>query len=596
MAVNLHDRGRRLNLTQLSEMLNNGDLKRAPKLTPRSRAACRRVGVLPLELMLRESESFAETGLDEDIKRMRHEAYVHERRTQLELAQAERTSFISEQDKEAMRSKVAASNGDEDQSATFLEQEQRRLVKIQRRQQREIEQMLEYEMKVTKIQQEATEKTEREAERVAAAERMKKQRMKAVAEERRQRELRRVQQKEEAERQRRLVEKKAFLKEKALAERAIRMEEKATRETRRREVERQAKAEEHRRAQEAALAKTQAEIEARFEEMQRAEAERERVMQAQHEQRAREVKKKRRLIEARIRANSSQYAIIEEKQRTDYLRKQAAMKERQYRRSEELEIQHEEKIRLSQLNERRRQLAIEEAHRESRGRIDTLLAHQKKTFAVVDRVRFEEQKKRGLKKERMKLVRAARHAAVMRQRRMAEHHKQVTLKKLKEDEARTLAMLAKKEEIIEKRKRAGIRAKLQRDRIVDVMAQVRLTKKWDQATTKVAQVMSDVPRHLATEVDVPKSKTPSPKRKSARRKAKRAAASRDERLLPLLEKNHARAVKKAGGLASQLASEDARASAATESLDYQSPYDAEQILVSPMSLAKSGRAKQAPPI
>jgi hypothetical protein len=344
--------GRRLNLLQLSEMLNNGDLKRAPKLTPRSRAACRRVGVLPLELMLRESESFAEEVLDPEIQRMRHEAYVHERRTQLELAQSERTRCIAEEEKEAMRSKVAAANGDEDQSATFLEQEQRRLVKIQRRQQREIEQMLEYEMKVTKIQQEANEKTEREEERKAVEERKKNQRKKAVAEERRQRELRRQQQKEEAEKQRRAVEYKAFLKDKALAERAMQAEAEATREQRAREIERQAKAVEHRKQQEAALAKQQLEIEARFEEMQRAEAERERVMLAQREQRAREVKKKRRLIDARIRANSMACMTIEEKQRTDYMRKQQAMEERRYRRSEEVAIEREEKIRLSQVRRR----------------------------------------------------------------------------------------------------------------------------------------------------------------------------------------------------------------------------------------------------
>ena len=341
--------GRRLNLLQLSEMLNNGDLKRAPKLTPRSRAACRRVGVLPLELMLRESESFTAEDLDPEIQRMRHEAYVHERRTQLELAQSERTRFVAEEEKEAMRSKVAAANGDEDQSATFLEQEQRRLVKIQRRQQREIEQMLEYEMKVTKIQQEANEKTDREEERKAADERKKNQRAKAVAEERRQRELRRQQQKEAAEKQRRAVEYKAFLKDKALAERAVELEAQAAREQRAREVERQAKAVEHKKQQESALAKQQAEIEARFEEMQRAEVERERVMLAQREQRAREVKKKRRLIDARIRANSLACMGIEEKQRTDYMRKQQAMEERRYRRSEEVAIEREEKIRLSQV-------------------------------------------------------------------------------------------------------------------------------------------------------------------------------------------------------------------------------------------------------
>lgn len=54
-------------------------------LTPRSAKSCIQTGVNPNHLMLREYESFQDSTADEDIQKMRHEAYEHRRQEHMRL-------------------------------------------------------------------------------------------------------------------------------------------------------------------------------------------------------------------------------------------------------------------------------------------------------------------------------------------------------------------------------------------------------------------------------------------------------------------------------------------------------------------------------
>ena len=129
-------------------------------LTPRSES-CLRCGVDHEDLRIRDLDSFWEPDIDPKIQRMRHEAYSQQRHDLMKELRGERAKVTKQHEHRARRAGHApAAKGsavgkslrkDAHKNAALLELENRRLAKIQRRQQREIEQMLQYEMQMTEI-------------------------------------------------------------------------------------------------------------------------------------------------------------------------------------------------------------------------------------------------------------------------------------------------------------------------------------------------------------------------------------------------------------------------------------------------------------
>lgn len=117
-------------------------------LTPRSAEACLQEGVDPEELKIRTMDSFWEPGLDPAAQRMRHEAYSKRRHEKMKAVRRAREEVANKGPaaEEAAESFSKAATGEIDtrrMSGTLLEIEQRRLAKVQAKQQREIQQMME---------------------------------------------------------------------------------------------------------------------------------------------------------------------------------------------------------------------------------------------------------------------------------------------------------------------------------------------------------------------------------------------------------------------------------------------------------------------
>ncbi|OWY91638.1 hypothetical protein PHMEG_00039699 [Phytophthora megakarya] len=171
-------------------------------LTPRSAEACLRCGVNPETLKIRDLDSFYDPDVTTAIQRMRHEAYSLRRHEEMQALRVEKQKLVDAADRgevDSMPSRLIAVSGSKraiksstqsrsntdgpsslssggsssrgKKTSALLQIERQRLEKVRQRQERELGQMLEFEMKMNQLQQEATEKMEREKRQHEAMER-----------------------------------------------------------------------------------------------------------------------------------------------------------------------------------------------------------------------------------------------------------------------------------------------------------------------------------------------------------------------------------------------------------------------------------------
>jgi hypothetical protein len=118
-------------------------------LTPRSAEVCLKLGLNPEILKIRDIDSFWESGIDPAVQRIRHEAYVQRRydtmkQCRLErkrMAVAEFESSTNFNTVETMTPEMLLQQQKE-QSSTLIQLEMLRIEKMQKRQQKELEQMI----------------------------------------------------------------------------------------------------------------------------------------------------------------------------------------------------------------------------------------------------------------------------------------------------------------------------------------------------------------------------------------------------------------------------------------------------------------------
>lgn len=131
-------------------------------LTPRSAQVCLRLGVNPELLKIRDLDSFWEQGVDSAVQRMRHEAYVQRRHDLMKQCRRERKlimsgEYLSDADQNSSSKLPITNQGssksqkltsemilqqEKEQTSTLIKMELQRLEKIQRRQEKELEQMI----------------------------------------------------------------------------------------------------------------------------------------------------------------------------------------------------------------------------------------------------------------------------------------------------------------------------------------------------------------------------------------------------------------------------------------------------------------------
>lgn len=479
-------------------------------LTPRSAESCLRQGVNPVNILIRDLDSFWEPGVDAAVQHMRHESYSQIRHEHMKIAREERVRIIETESaapgtgnesksisdpssqkkkKSGVKEKLKAES--EAKKSSLIKQEQARLVKVQKRQQKEIEQMLAYELKTSNIAKDAERKMLKEQRLAEARERARQKRKKVVAEERRQKQLQRRAEEDIEERNRRELAQKSYLKEQDIEEQRKEKERQIRVEAREHEEMRIRKAEEHKKQTERIFKDHQDQIATRLQEMEENEIIREQLMEEKNLKSREEMERKRAMVEKRMIDNKRANKLIQKRKKEEFHERQRQSEERRQRleakRAEELE----EERRIREITEHRRLMALKETNEKREAYKEELINHHHEVDIALDRIREEKERQHALKKERSKLIKEQRLANVERQKRIDEYKRLQTLKKLHEIDSRTHHLVKGKADLIEERKRASIRAKLRKDKVITAMNEIRLSKKWDLAEKKLKAISQD---------------------------------------------------------------------------------------------------------
>ena len=544
---------------------------RRPVLTPRSAKSCLLCGVQPESLRIRDLDSFWEPDIDPVIQRMRHEAYIKLRSDQIRVVRKEREKLMGKGGGKKVSSRFGGGSGliDEDaaeaEKSTLVEQEQRRLEKIKYRQQREIEQMLEYEMKVAKIQEDQEAKMLRDQARVEQRKLADAKRKKLAAKQKLAKQQAKRAQEEALELQRRALIKAQHEKDRQLAEQAKRREAALKKLAQKREIERREKSLEHKEQTEEIFVKHQQEIQRRLKDMELRDTKRKFRAQHKLKLKKKEVERKQALVAKRAAEQAKQYRKIEAAKRRQFHKRQRANMERR----ELLEIEKEEEIaemkRLAELNAQRRKLAFDEAEYSEAQRIEQILKKRAEQEDILKQKEDELQRHRELNRERRALETQVKMANVERQRRADEFHRQQLDQQLAKQRRRTEMMLQRKKELLLDRKKFGIEAKKRKDALKNTMTEIRRQKKWDKA------------RKVIENGD--QAGTPGPRRKNKGARHRKTSSTGNAEALPELEAVHQRASSAAARLEKE---KQRRAGYALDNDDeygdpaYNSPYDQPQ--------------------
>ena len=169
-------------------------------LTPRSAESCLKLGVNPEILKIRDIDSFWEPGIEASVQRLRHEAYVQRRHETMKQCRLERKRIINatmdvyggvEAGDEGLTPEMLLKKQQE-QSSTLIQMELARIEKMQKRQEKELEQMIQYEITRAKLQEDMTQRVEMTRRKEEERKRQADRRSRLAAEEKRLKEMQRA--------------------------------------------------------------------------------------------------------------------------------------------------------------------------------------------------------------------------------------------------------------------------------------------------------------------------------------------------------------------------------------------------------------------
>jgi len=122
-------------------------------LTPRSAEVCLKLGVNPEILKIRDIDSFWEHGIEPAVQRIRHEAYVQRRHEIMKQCRVERKRLINKEfeattnmNQTAVMTPEMILEQQRQQNSTLIQMELQRIEKMQKRQEKELEQMIQVKL------------------------------------------------------------------------------------------------------------------------------------------------------------------------------------------------------------------------------------------------------------------------------------------------------------------------------------------------------------------------------------------------------------------------------------------------------------------
>lgn len=450
-------------------------------LTPRSAEVCLKLGINPEVIKIRDIDSFWEPGIEPSVQRMRHEAYVQRRYETMKECRLERKRLMNAEFEAATTIAPQSTSLTPEQlleqqkeaTSSLIQAEMARIKKMQARQEKELDQMIQYEVQRAKVAADMEVRLQEQKKKEDLRKKQQEKRLKLAAEERRLKELQKAAMEEVEEENRKALAHEMHEKEVQLAEQNARKEKEEKIRRRQLEVERKLKLEEQQAKVAKFFADENARMRANLETLHKAEEKKQAAILEKQARLKAEATKKRQAIEKRIETNMKVAKMVEQKRKDDFENKQRAFEEKRMITLAEEERKRALHIQEIQLQEHRRRLILMQKRKDEEMKAESMLEKFEEEEIHVLEVQEAREHGHQMLKEKQALRKQMKLENVQRVNRVNEYKRMGILKKIEEKDNRVEKMLSSKAALVDDRRKAAGKTRLQKEKIAAVMEEVR---------------------------------------------------------------------------------------------------------------------------
>lgn len=466
-------------------------------LTPRSAEACRRLGILPTEMAIRPFEFFAQPQLSSEIQKLRYQEYEAFRQETVEMVRGMRHDLVQSGwtkapslPQQAPRCRTASSGTrqlssrkDDKQLFDKEQVEQRRIEKILKRQNKELENMMAYEVKIAKMVEKQEAKQEYRRQMEAKDRELKKLERQKLAEKQRAWQITKREEEEQERKKNEEIAKKMYQQNQRYVEEQKKVEEERKKEAILKQEERKRKKIELERRTRAILeeqhilAQRKAAQVRRREELRKQRMAQEKAILAEmHAAKTREARERvRNVLEDNDRQLDHKRAVFTQKldqqknRMISFQQEQEGTRHRKQFMREEAEV-----ARLTALAEKRKKK--EERDRE-------ILARERKAARLREQQKLAEMEQAEFKSELQRLSKCRKEANLQRIKRQENYRRAQIIEKVNLDAKRAKDLEKANEELMRERQANQIAMMRQKKELMTMFDHVKKQKDWSKLTT-----------------------------------------------------------------------------------------------------------------
>eukprot|EP00887_Chlorella_sp_A99_P000402 scaffold13.g402.t1 len=453
--------------------------------SPRSIDACLRLGIDPNSLAHLPLEHFLRKVGDPTLAQLEFEHHEEARKERLRQLIAERRKLEEESGLRTRGARpgtaaAATARGGSPRHAALdmVEREAKRLEVMRRRQEKELGQLISYELMRKEMQEKAEAKVRMMEQRAEEQRRAKKAHDEEWQRQQHEREIQRKREEEALERELKIKDSERYKREMEQLQREEEEEKQRRKLAYEREQERLAKAEQARLETERILREQQEEVERRKALMEKRDAEREEAKLVAAEERAKFNAEQQRQAQVRIAAALKANKTLMQRKRDEYEARQRQNEERRRQRAEARRLEEETKAAREAEEAEKRRAAYAEAQRKEQARVSEITRKQREKDEELARLRAERDAENARRALERKLQLEDKVLSVEELKRRDAYQRSQALKRIEEETAKARDLLDQRRQLQEQRRQANMEASFQRQKIVEAMDKLQRTKSW----------------------------------------------------------------------------------------------------------------------
>lgn len=449
--------------------------------SPRSVEACFRLGIDPIDLQYHPMEHYQRVGEDIEVAEIRYEKSENVRQERIRSLIDARKSLIDDNwdpnDKKRSHSSAGNKKGEEDAHASsMIEKERQRLEAMKRRQEKEMQQMVQHEVARSELmakQQAKIDELERRAQELL---KQKAEHEAAWITKQREIELQKLREEQEVEKEKRRMAEVSYRKEKELQDRRNEEDKRRKKQAFLDDMERRKKAEDARLETEAILEAQAEEVRQRKLEMDRRDVERMKRLEEDRLMQEEANREKRKKADERIAAALLTNQQILDKKRKDYEAKVAAAAARKKEQEEFMRREEARKIEDEKMKQRERQEKYDAAVQADEMRKASIRQKAEEKDRALAELYARRKKEHDIKKCESEFALQLRLDKVDSLQKHSLFERQQKLEKIMGDYEKAREIMRERNELQTKRKAANMHASMTRQTVALVMDELKSTK------------------------------------------------------------------------------------------------------------------------